>query len=86
MDEWVEFAEEQKLDVTKNAIYQEIAKKPRIVYKLHEYMKAGSKRPSQIDPELWRSKSPENKDFDKEITDLIQKNKELLATGEKERV
>jgi len=49
-------------------------------------MKAGYKRPSQIDPELWRSKSSENKDFDKEITDLIQKNKEHLATGEKERV
>jgi hypothetical protein len=71
MDEWVEFADEHKLDVTKSAIYQDILKKPRIVYKLHEYMKAGAKRPSQIDPELWKSKSPVEKDFDKEISDLI---------------
>jgi len=34
------------LDVEKNAIIKEIENKPRIVYKLKEYMKAGSKRPS----------------------------------------
>lgn len=87
MDEWVLFAAEHNLDIEKNAIIQEINKKPRKVYKLHEFMKAGAKRPSQIDPELWHSKSPAVKDdeLEREIKEILKKNKQAIRTGEKER-
>lgn len=86
MDEWVQFAAEHALDIEKNAIIIEINKKPRQVYKRHEFMKAGAKRPSQVDPTM-KSKSPNDakKLLDKEIHEIIMKNKQLMATGEKER-
>ena len=45
MDEWVLFAAEQNLDIEKVKLIQVISSKPRKVYKLHEYMKRGAKRP-----------------------------------------
>ncbi len=46
MDEWIMFAEEMNLDIEKNSIIKEIYTKPRVVYKIHEFMKAGTRRPS----------------------------------------
>ncbi len=46
MDEWVLFADEHKLDIEKNEIIKEVSRKPMRIYKKHDYLKAGDKRPS----------------------------------------
>lgn len=58
MDEWVLFAAEQNLDIERIKLIQIISSKPRKVYKLHSYLKKGEKRKNQINPDIWRSKSP----------------------------
>lgn len=74
MDEWVLFAAEQNLDIEKVKLIQVISSKPRKVYKLHEFMKRGAKRPNQINGELWKSKSPAKK------AQVEEEEKEVVLT------
>lgn len=81
-DEFINFAEDYKLDIEKDVDIIKMYSLPRKVYKKHEFMRAGQKRPNKIDPELWHAKQPKN--LDEEIEDIIKtRSRSYLKSGSK---
>ena len=59
-DEFIAYADDQILDIEKDAMILKNLKNPKKIYKKQEFLKAGSRRPNLIDPDIW---TYDDKDF-----------------------
>lgn len=79
-DEWIQFAKEYHLVIEQDSVIINNSKKPRIVYKQHIFLRAGTKRPNLINPNLWHQKRPQ-KNLELELEELLKKSKDNLTSG-----
>ena len=69
-DAFILLCEEQKLSIENDTDIIKAKSRPKKVYKIHQFLKAGEKRPNKIDNGLWKLDNS-TRDLDIEIDQLI---------------